>query len=336
MICGSSIVIDNFEDVLELETRRIAEPDLAQLYRSLATGLTRGSRVIITCRYLPDGTPTDLPTVLHLPLPDLDEPNFRKFLRRDEVVDRRIGRGELPATLIHDLYQKLGGTPGFLENVRRVLRTADPDALIEDLEGDSPGELSEARESYYQRIIATRLYEALPAEARSVVSRLAISELPLPIDAVMQIAGADEAPGQFEPGGRRRLRAAPAVRRARSAFALSSARTAPPLALRPGAPLRAGGFPRPPAPRRVLAIELRGRSRGRAPGAGRGRALGVSCPCRARRRCRELPVGHRPAGTDAGPACRMECGAGAAGTDPGSGTRCRLPVGVGQCGRLTG
>jgi tetratricopeptide (TPR) repeat protein len=186
------IVIDNFEDVLELETRRIVEPDLAQLYRSLATNLTRGSRVIITCRYLPEGTPTDLPTVLHLPLPDLDEPNFRKFLRRDEVVDRRISRGELPPSLIHDLYQKLGGTPGFLENVRRVLRTADPDALIEDLEGVSPGKLSEARESYYQRIIATRLYDALPAEARDVVRRLAISELPLPIDGVMRLAGADE------------------------------------------------------------------------------------------------------------------------------------------------
>ncbi len=37
----------------------------------MATGLTQGSRVIVTCRYLPEETPTDLPTVLHLPLPDL-------------------------------------------------------------------------------------------------------------------------------------------------------------------------------------------------------------------------------------------------------------------------
>ena len=113
------VVIDNFEDALELETRRIADPDLAEFYRSLATGLTRGSRVIVTCRYLPDGTPTDLPTVLHLPLPDLEESNFQKFLRRDEVVDGRISAGELPPALIHDLYRRLGGTPGFLENVRR-------------------------------------------------------------------------------------------------------------------------------------------------------------------------------------------------------------------------
>jgi tetratricopeptide (TPR) repeat protein len=186
------IVIDNFEDVLELERRRIVEPNLAQLYRSLATRLMRGSRVIITCRYVPEGTPTELPTVVHLPLPDLGEPNFRKFLQRDEVVDTRIGRGELPPTLIHDLYQKLGGTPGFLENVRRVLRTADPDALIEDLEDVSRGILSVARESYYQRIIATRLYDALSPEARHMISRLAISELPLPIDGVMRITGSDE------------------------------------------------------------------------------------------------------------------------------------------------
>ncbi len=56
--------------------------------------------------------------------------------------------------------------------------------------------MSEAREGYYQRIITTRLYDALPAEARSAVSRLAISELPLPIDAVMQIAGVDQAPAR--------------------------------------------------------------------------------------------------------------------------------------------
>ncbi len=187
------IVIDNFEDAMELATRRIADPELAALYRLMATGLTRGSRAIVTCRYLPDGTPTDLPTVLHLPLPDLEESSFRKFLRRDAVVDERMSRGELPLTLVHELYQKLGGTPGFLDNVRKVLRTARPDDLIRDLEGDMPGALSEAREAYYQRIIATRLYEALPAEARGVVSRLAISELPLPIDGVTRITGADEA-----------------------------------------------------------------------------------------------------------------------------------------------
>jgi tetratricopeptide (TPR) repeat protein len=187
------VVIDNFEDVLDLETRQIADADLAGFYRTLATGLTRGSRVIVTCRYLPDGTPTDQPNVLHLPLIDFTESDFRKFLRRDEVVEARIGRGELKSDLLHGLYQAFGGTPGFLENVRTLLRKADPDALRDDLEGVAPGALSEARESYYQRIITRRLYESLAPDARDAARRLAVSELPLPVDGVAAIveAGAD-------------------------------------------------------------------------------------------------------------------------------------------------
>ena len=53
-----------------------------------------------------------------------------------------------------------------------------------------PGPLSEARESYYQRIITSRLYEALSPDARDVARRLAVSELPLPVDAVAKIVEA--------------------------------------------------------------------------------------------------------------------------------------------------
>ena len=191
------VVIDNFEDVLDLETRQIADADLAGFYRTLATGLTRGSRVILTCRYLPAGTPTDLSTVMHLPLIEFKESDFRKFLLRDDVVEARIAGGELTAALLHSLYQAFGGTPGFLDNVRKVLRTADPDALRDDLEGVLPGALSEARESYYQKIITSRLYEALAPDARDAARRLAVSELPLPVDAVAKIVEAGA--GALEP-----------------------------------------------------------------------------------------------------------------------------------------
>ena len=181
------LVIDNFEDVLDLETRQIADAELAVFYRTLAKVLTQGSRVIVTCRYLPAGTPTDLSTVMHLPLIDFAESDFRKFLRRDDVVEARIAGGALAAALLHSLYQAFGGTPGFLDNLRKLLRTADPDALRDDLEGVSPGALSEARESYYQKIITSRLYEALSPDAHDVARRLAVSELPLPVDAVARI-----------------------------------------------------------------------------------------------------------------------------------------------------
>ena len=191
------LVIDNFEDVVDLETRQIADAGLAGFYRTLATGLTRGSRVILTCRYLPAGTPTDLSTVMHLPLIEFKESEFHKFLLRDDVVEARIARDELKAGLLHSLYQAFGGTPGFLDNVRTLLRNADPDALREDLEGVLPGALSEARESYYQKIITSRLYEALSPDARDAARRLAVSELPLPVDAVAKIV--DAGAGALEP-----------------------------------------------------------------------------------------------------------------------------------------
>jgi hypothetical protein len=181
-----AVVLDNLEDCLELETRRIADPELAEFYGHLTAKVTRGSRVIVTCRYLPADTSIDQPSVVHLPLPDLEEHNFLKFLRRDPIVDGRIRREELPARLLTDLYRKLGGTPGFLANVRLVLRSADADELAEDLSGETPGALSDQRDRYYQQICATRLYDALSPEARDLASRLAVSELPLPIDAIVK------------------------------------------------------------------------------------------------------------------------------------------------------
>jgi tetratricopeptide (TPR) repeat protein len=183
--------------VIDLETRQILDPDLASLYRTLATGLVRGSRLIVTCRYLPAGTPDDLPTVMHLPLIEFTESDFRKFLRRDDVVEARIASGELSADFLHSLFQAFGGTPGFLDKVRTLLRKADLDALRDDLEGIAPGDLSKARESYFQWMIARRLFEALPPEARVVASRLAVSELPLPVDGVAETVEAE--PEALEP-----------------------------------------------------------------------------------------------------------------------------------------
>ncbi|HKI20376.1 MAG TPA: tetratricopeptide repeat protein [Isosphaeraceae bacterium] len=154
--------------------------------------------MILTCRYLPAGTPTDLSTVMHLPLIEFAESDFRKFLRRDDVVEARIAGGALTAALLHSLYQAFGEIPGFLNNVRTLLRKADPDALRDDLEGispEEPGDLSKARESYF--MITSRLYEALSPDARDAARRLAVSELPLPVDAVARIVEAGA--GALEP-----------------------------------------------------------------------------------------------------------------------------------------
>ena len=95
--------------------------------------------------------------------------------------------------LIAKLYRAIGGTPGFIDQLRNDLRTADVDELLEELEGGEPGLLGAAREAYCQEILASRLYEALAPEARVAASRLALSELPLPVDAVALLTGNDQA-----------------------------------------------------------------------------------------------------------------------------------------------
>jgi tetratricopeptide (TPR) repeat protein len=182
------IVLDNFEEALDLATRRIADPDLAGFYRALAENLVGGSRVVVTCRYLPADTPEGLPTVLHLPLPDLEEHAFLKFLRRDEAVNGRIKRGELPGDLLRRLFRRLGGTPRFLEGVRLLLRKADANDLEEQVAAAPDAAFAREREEYLEGILVGRLFDALPADGRDLASRLAVSELPIPAEAAGPLA----------------------------------------------------------------------------------------------------------------------------------------------------
>jgi tetratricopeptide (TPR) repeat protein len=187
----AALVLDNFEDVLDLTTRQIIDPDLREAYEILARDLVDGSRVLVTCRYLPAETPVDRPTVCHEDLAELSEAEFLKFLRRDPKVDARLSNGELTRALVGNLYRLLGGTPGFLEQVRKVLQTADPDNLADDPLGEELP-LEEKRQRYYERLFLPQLYAALPPAGQQLASRLAVSELPLPPDALAGLLGSDE------------------------------------------------------------------------------------------------------------------------------------------------
>ncbi|MDY3559533.1 CHAT domain-containing protein [Gemmata sp. JC673] len=88
-----ALVIDNFEDVLD-DARTIADPGLRAAYRILTRNLTGGSRLVVTCRYVPADTPNldDTPHVRHCDVPDLKSFELRKFLRRDAKVESRASR----------------------------------------------------------------------------------------------------------------------------------------------------------------------------------------------------------------------------------------------------
>jgi len=125
-----AFIIDNFEAVLDPQTHEIAGRDLAWLYGTLASDLTRGSRIIVTSRDIPSETPACRLTVLHLTLQEFGESEFIRFMRFDPDVESRLLLGELSTPDLASLFTKFGGNPGSLELVRALLRTADIDELL--------------------------------------------------------------------------------------------------------------------------------------------------------------------------------------------------------------
>ncbi|HYH63237.1 MAG TPA: tetratricopeptide repeat protein [Urbifossiella sp.] len=178
------LVLDNFEDVLTLVTRAVADAGLAVFYAQLMSNLTTGSRAVVTTRYLPAGTPTDARLVrVYDTLRDFGEAEYLKFLRRDEVVARRMQVGELPEDLLKQLHARIGGTPRFLGLMRDTLRKYDGTKLLADLKG-ATGLVEEKRDEYIRGIFGEKLYDVLTADARVVVTRLAVTFLPVPVEAV--------------------------------------------------------------------------------------------------------------------------------------------------------
>jgi tetratricopeptide (TPR) repeat protein len=83
-----------------------------------------------------------------------------------------------------------GGTPGFLVQARALLGTADLGEWDEETLEDTP--LEESRQRYCEQILLPRLYALLPPGSQALVSRLAVSELPLPADGLAQVASMPE------------------------------------------------------------------------------------------------------------------------------------------------
>lgn len=220
------IVLDNLEDALDFETRQIADPALAAFYRQLTSGLRRGSRAFITSRYIPHGTPRDDPSVhVSEALGDFEEHQVLKFFSRDAEVTRRIRNRELPMAVVQKAIPLVGGTPRFLDVVRSLLRNFNAEELNEELDalakgwdqvsrdtgdpGDEgaaagtavgTGKLEAARDTYVTGILGPKLFARMSEPARRLLSRLSLSQLPLPADGLSQILQADPTPAAAEDG----------------------------------------------------------------------------------------------------------------------------------------
>jgi tetratricopeptide (TPR) repeat protein len=189
------LVLDNFEVNMDEPTLRILDADLAGLYAHLLTHLTGGSRAIITCRYLPADVSTLPPKVHEEPLGDFPEAAFLKFLLRDELVEQRYYRGELPHDLLRKLHGLLGSTPRFLLQIRQVLKTMTAAELERELDTvkvpskAEPSVLREARDRYCEEIFTARLYGYLGPDSQRALSRAAVYGVPINFAGLEAVTG---------------------------------------------------------------------------------------------------------------------------------------------------
>jgi tetratricopeptide (TPR) repeat protein len=189
------LVLDNFEVNVDEATRCILDRDLAGFYTHLLTHLAGGSRALITCRYRPADLPALPQTAHEEALGDFPEASFIKFLLRDEVVEQRYYRDELPHDLLSELHRLLGGTPRFLDQIRKVLKTITADDLRRELAAvklpaeAKPGVLRKERDRYCEKIFTARLYGYLSAKSSRALSRAAVYGVPVNLAGLAAVTG---------------------------------------------------------------------------------------------------------------------------------------------------
>jgi CHAT domain/AAA ATPase domain len=174
------LLLDNFESNLDEADRRILDKEISGFYRYLLESLSGGSRAIVTTRYPPSDVPV-LPSRVHQEdLGDFPESSFLKIMQRDPEVERRTRSGELPMSLLRELYRKFGGTPRFLLQIREAVKEMDAKSLKAELArvelpaDTGPGELQKLRDKYFGDIFAERLYGYLTPESQKALCRSAV------------------------------------------------------------------------------------------------------------------------------------------------------------------
>lgn len=196
------LLLDNFETNLDEEDRHILDVEISGFYRYLLDQLSGGSRAIVTTRYPPSDVPALPPRVHREDLADFPESSFLKIMQRDPEVERRSRSGELPMTLLRELYRKFGGTPRFLLQIREVIKEMDAKSLKAELAHvelpaeTEPGELQRLQDKYFGEIFAERLYGYLSPESQKALCRLAVYSVPVTIEGLAAASG--ETPGNVQ------------------------------------------------------------------------------------------------------------------------------------------
>ncbi|HPS91472.1 MAG TPA: tetratricopeptide repeat protein [Methanothrix sp.] len=189
------LLLDNFESNIDEADRHILDSELSEFYQHLLEYLSGGSRAIITTRYPPSDVPVLPPKICREDLGDFPESSFLKIMQRDPEVERRIRSGELPMPLLSKLYEKFGGTPRFLIQIREAVKQMGAEILGTELAkvelptGIDQGELERLRDKYFGGIFIDRLFGYLSPESQKALCRAAVYGVPVTLEGLTAVSG---------------------------------------------------------------------------------------------------------------------------------------------------
>jgi CheY-like chemotaxis protein len=168
------VVLDSFEDAVELSTQQLADAELAEALRCILAFPQHRIKLILTTRFMPrDLALVERARQLHIDLDDGLPSRDAKNLLRAMDVDGKVGLKSAPASLLGEACLRTRGYPRALEALFAIL-SADRSTSLAEILSDSA------------RTLPENVVDALVGEA--------FNRLDLPAQRVMQVLAAYSRP----------------------------------------------------------------------------------------------------------------------------------------------
>lgn len=188
------LVLDTLEELRPAPPAASAwtDPEFGGFCQELVNRLNGEGRAVLTCNHRPADLDPNHPNLAHEELPGFTAADFLKYVRRDEEVANRIERGQLSHDLVVALHRKLGITPRFVKQACAVLARTDALTLSTMIGSVVDGLSPEQQQARFREVFLPHLYGSLRPDFRIGLSRVALVEIPLPLDGVARVSGLGE------------------------------------------------------------------------------------------------------------------------------------------------
>ncbi len=189
------LLLDNFEDIIETETRKIKDAELAESLQAILKLPPHAVKVIITTRV----TATDLSLMnperqMQIDLDKGLESPFAENILREMDADGKAGLKTAPDDLLAEARQRTRGFPRALEHLYAIL-SSDRDTSLQEILDDTKKLLPEK----VMEVLVGEAFNRLDITTQQVMQALAVYSRPVSavaVDYLLQpfVSGIDSAP----------------------------------------------------------------------------------------------------------------------------------------------